>query len=1156
MEIMDRKLAFQILGLLETKDENEIRQKYLLLLKDTNPEDDPEGFKRLREAYEEALRFSKIREEDEEQEPADEVGLWMRRVRKTYRDIFLRRETDTWKELFEDPVCDGLDTFLETRSRLLGYLSDYPFLPQSVWLLLDQVFHVMEDFDDLEEDFHVNFLRHIEYHLQTEDFLDYGLFEKTAEGYRPEKEEDTDNYFREFFKIRESLEQAETEGILQRLSDLRRFGLYHPYEDVEKLRLLIRTKECGKGRELAQQLIERYPKDDYVQIWTGKIFYETGERERAQELWEAVLLEEPDYYMAKYFAVHALVEQENWYKAERYIQDLIKVNRHDQELQETKDRIDEALIPLLQEVLAAGAGYEDLSREETAIYLGWRFFNQDRNEDGLQLLEKEGMAAGQEEDFYELQAWLLYRMKRYEEAISVFRAHLEQVAANEDDEKKKRAKSAQSHRCMADCFYELGESEKGEKEAQAAIETEPDARLCMESRRYLAGKYLFYKKYEKAVELCDTVLAENEEYYPAYLIRQEACYHMDRAQQVVDDYYSAIDLYGGYDKPYLYAAIIFYDYDQYENAKGVIDRARENQVEFSDRLLFQEAKILRMLAESEEERRRPREIVEGLLEKLEKEQKEKGEKEKEEREKEENEKEAAGNRQVEELDKANLLFELGLLHYSSDENEQAVSLIRQAVREDPGETWYRYVLGNVYRSMDRYKEALAEYHGVEKDYQNAEMYFNMGICHEGLSEWTKAIGFFEKVIELDDQYRDTNRRLYNCYEERFCIEYRKADYDKALFYINKQLELTEDGYRYWNRAYLYDDGMETEKAVRDYEKALPMVAKADQYSVLENIGYSYKGDRQFEKAYEAYRKAVDCMEPKNASDKGYAGMAECSKKLGDYERAIACCKEGLAQMPDNESLWDLLRDIYEETDRFEEALAAEQSNYEHGESAVDYYANVSLIQLRMGKVQESLDTLEKGRKALLADGADKRDLAELYDKLGDRYEEMAEYAEAAQQFQKAVALRGENDFWGRFNGEIDLVKNYYMTGEYEKARCHGEKALQCLAARNTTPEDYMNWPGREPVRTGQIGWIYLALGEKEKGRDCLERMEKLRPCRNCGYARCFEASLWLGYYYYCEKEYAKAAELMEETLRRFPQSLNAEYLLRKLRETGKRVEEK
>ena len=50
---------FHILGIEETKDEEMIRDAYRTLLKTTNPEDDPEGFKRLREAYEGAIALAR-----------------------------------------------------------------------------------------------------------------------------------------------------------------------------------------------------------------------------------------------------------------------------------------------------------------------------------------------------------------------------------------------------------------------------------------------------------------------------------------------------------------------------------------------------------------------------------------------------------------------------------------------------------------------------------------------------------------------------------------------------------------------------------------------------------------------------------------------------------------------------------------------------------------------------------------------------------------------------------------------------------------------------------------------------------------------------------------------------------------------------------------
>ena len=108
------------------------------------------------------------------------------------------------------------------------------------------------------------------------------------------------------------LENDETEGVAQKRADLKRHGIYHPYEDVERLRLYIRREESEKGRELAEKLIGRYPEDGYVRVWTGRIFHDTGDEERGFAQWEAVLSEEPDYYMAKFFAMRHLMDQRSW----------------------------------------------------------------------------------------------------------------------------------------------------------------------------------------------------------------------------------------------------------------------------------------------------------------------------------------------------------------------------------------------------------------------------------------------------------------------------------------------------------------------------------------------------------------------------------------------------------------------------------------------------------------------------------------------------------------------------------------------------------------------------------------------------------------------------------------------------------------------------
>ena len=320
----------------------------------------------------------------------------MKRVERIYRDIFKRREPDAWQEVFDDPVCVSLDTFLEARGRLLVYISYHPFLPQMVWKLIDQVFHVLEDYDSLKEEFHVNFLNHIEFHVHNEDFLEYGFFEETADGYAPRNEDDTDNYIREYFKIREKLEADDTEGVSQALTDLMRFGLYHPYEDVERLRLFIRKETCEEGKALAEDLLMRFPEEVYVRTWAGKIFYDTGDTKRGYEIWQALLEEYPAYDMPKYFSIDYLMEQDKLYQARKYVVELLRINRENESLLDLKKEIDEKLFPKLQEAYEEGRDYEDLSGDELLIYLGWCLFNLEKYEEVLCLVENREISTDNE----------------------------------------------------------------------------------------------------------------------------------------------------------------------------------------------------------------------------------------------------------------------------------------------------------------------------------------------------------------------------------------------------------------------------------------------------------------------------------------------------------------------------------------------------------------------------------------------------------------------------------------------------------------------------------------------------------------------------------------------------------------------------------------
>lgn len=200
---MERQMAFHILGLKETKDESAIQDAYRGLLRQTNPEDDPEGFKRLREAYEAALAWARKPEEQEQGEKTD-IDRWIDRADQVYRNICLRRQPEAWKEVLEDPLCDDLDTSLQAREAMMAYLMDHIYLPNAVWKLFDKRFQIVEDRENLEQQFPRDFLNYVTYYIQNEEFINYSLFQiLDQEGM------DADAYIRNYLGVKRLVDQGE-----------------------------------------------------------------------------------------------------------------------------------------------------------------------------------------------------------------------------------------------------------------------------------------------------------------------------------------------------------------------------------------------------------------------------------------------------------------------------------------------------------------------------------------------------------------------------------------------------------------------------------------------------------------------------------------------------------------------------------------------------------------------------------------------------------------------------------------------------------------------------------------------------------------------------------------------------------------------------------
>ncbi|OXL81963.1 hypothetical protein BCV73_01920 [Paenibacillus sp. SSG-1] len=191
------------LGIERTTELRIIKKAYAAKLKQHHPEDDPEGYQQLREAYEAASKFAKeanttVREpaeaEDELSMPiyppedtkgevdqpgesnthtvysngvfqstasADPVRLWIHQAEELYDDFPARIRMESWERLLNEDIVWDVERGPELQHAFVSFLMSCRHLPRDVWQLLDGTFYFTEDPEELRERYPTYFAEYI-----------------------------------------------------------------------------------------------------------------------------------------------------------------------------------------------------------------------------------------------------------------------------------------------------------------------------------------------------------------------------------------------------------------------------------------------------------------------------------------------------------------------------------------------------------------------------------------------------------------------------------------------------------------------------------------------------------------------------------------------------------------------------------------------------------------------------------------------------------------------------------------------------------------------------------------------------------------------------------------------------------------------------------
>ena len=494
---------------------------------------------------------------------------------------------------------------------------------------------------------------------------------------------------------------------------------------------------------------------------------------------------------------------------------------------------------------------------EDALDLARCYYQNEKSQEAISILEKLSPDKDQEYEYANLFGRVLYRADEYERACPQLKRWLElirQTPEDEDEEhKKRRSREFRACHILSGCCHEMGDREQAMDFVEQAIKVADSQEDMVSAMQYKAYMLFTYEEYEKCIDECDLVIKENERYFPAYLQRQEAAYKLKKGQQVVDDYYSAINIYNGYYKPYLLAAQTFFYHDQYEDAKGVLDKARENGVEFSDNMKLYQVKILRNLAEKKEDRELPFSIIRGLLDSV-----------------------KSPETDIEDL--SELEYELALLYWDDGDLDKAVEYLNLAIEKNPERMQYHMVGGHIYLDKKAYKKALEEYNIASADYgESPSLHYNCGVCQEELGLKELALECYKKALECKEGYRDACEKIADYYKDRYNRFYDKADFELALEYVEN------DWASYNNMGCCYKYMGQFEKAIQCLTKAVECMGEDKSVLPYSNMADCYEALNQYEKAIECYEKDLEMFPDRKVFRKEIGLLYQY---MGDYDNAL------------------------------------------------------------------------------------------------------------------------------------------------------------------------------------------------------------------------------------------------------------------------------
>ena len=399
---------------------------------------------------------------------------------------------------------------------------------------------------------------------------------------------------------------------------------------------------------------------------------------------------------------------------------------------------------------------------------------------------------------------------------------------------------------------------------------------------------------------------------------------------------------------------------------------------------------------------------------------------------------------------AHIYEELVTVYGRSDLATKAIEEYRQAIDADPTSAYLTSGLAELYAKTGRIRDAVLEAQDIlKRDPKNLEAHKllgriylrSLGNMQSGEQSSSQnvlklAIEQYEEIVKLDtdpSNLVDDHLLLGRLYR-------LNNDLQKAENEFKTAVKLQPDSEEaVTTLAYLYNEEGDSTRAVEALNSVPDAGRSAKLYSAL---GYTYEQQKEYKKAIEAYRHAIE-LDRDNLD--AIRGLAQNLLNDGQTDAALDQYKIIADANPEDAQTYLRIAEIYRKKGKFDLALENLKKAESMVQDSIEVPYQIATVYQAQGRDEEAAQTLKQLiDKTEKADGnytaGEKNNRSVFLERLGTIYRDMGNTQAALDTFRKMLPLGDEN----AVRGYQQIIDTYREAKQWPQATAAAKEAVQKL----------------------------------------------------------------------------------------------------------------